>query len=631
VFASAYLSGSVGPGVIRIIDGATCEQLATLADPLVNGVSTPALGDLNGDGRPDIVAQVWGGGLVAWGWDDAAGQWQRLWLSTERVLAAVHALSLADLDDDGSPEIIAGGLVFGADGTLRSSSDGEVDFPTPSWGHQVATVADVDLDGQLEIVQGDSIWSWSAETGDLVEEPYCDGAVPFSGTSVADFGDFVGVAGDAPGRPEVAVMVAGGFQVQTIAGEPVFGPFHVPGGGDRDIDQFSIGDVDGDGSPEISVPGRWYDDLSASYVSVFDPDCVPGGGPGECPSATENGISWSQRVIVETGGTTTFDFEGDGRAEVVFADWCYVRVLDGRDGSTLWSHPRASGGWHEMPIIADVDGDYHAEIVSVSANSGANVTCPGYPIDPYYPGLPCEEDGDCPSVEPRCDAGLCRCSEAADCGDPDLSCVDSLPGDAGEGLVCRSAWRPLNGVRVYSDVQDRWAGARTIWNQHSYSVTNIGDDGVVPRSSETQRNWERPAPALNNFRQNTPLQGFDIDDAPDLTVGGLVAPACDSETRQQLLAASVCNRGTLPVAAGVRVSFRLDSPDGAELCATTTIGALHGGDCEDVECTWEGVPIEETHTVHAVVDPDDDDDDITECHEDNNGAADEVRCPPLLQ
>jgi hypothetical protein len=84
------------------------------------------------------------------------------------------------------------------------------------------------------------------------------------------------------------------------------------------------------------------------------------------------------------------------------------------------------------------------------------------------------------------------------------------------------------------------------------------------------------------------------------------------------------------VAAGVQVSFRLDSPDGAELCATTTIGALHGGDCEDVECTWDGVPIEETHTVHAVVDPDDGDG-VVECHDDNNDAADEVRCPPLLQ
>ena len=40
--------------------------------------------------------------------------------------------------------------------------------------------------------------------------------------------------------------------------------------------------------------------------------------------------------------------------------------------------------------------------------------------------------------------------------------------------------------------------------------------------------------------------------------------------------------------------------------------------------TWPESP-----RLHAAVDPDDGEA-IAECHEDNNGAADEVTCPPLL-
>src|SRR5581483_7613009 len=48
-------------GVIRVIDGATCELQysvgGTGSDTDIIGSVTPALGDLDGDGRPEIVVQ----------------------------------------------------------------------------------------------------------------------------------------------------------------------------------------------------------------------------------------------------------------------------------------------------------------------------------------------------------------------------------------------------------------------------------------------------------------------------------------------------------------------------------------------------------------------------------------------
>ena len=37
------------------------------------------------------------------------------------------------------------------------------------------------------------------------------------------------------------------------------------------------------------------------------------------------------------------------------------------------------------------------------------------------------------------------------------------------------------GVRVYGESGGRWPAARRIWNQFQYGVTNVDDDGTVPR------------------------------------------------------------------------------------------------------------------------------------------------------
>jgi hypothetical protein len=66
-----------------------------------------------------------------------------------------------------------------------------------------------------------------------------------------------------------------------------------------------------------------------------------------------------------------FDFEGDGRAEVVYADETTMRIFDGATGEILYED--ATHGSHtriEMPVIADVDNDGNAEIVVPENGSG---------------------------------------------------------------------------------------------------------------------------------------------------------------------------------------------------------------------------------------------------------------------
>ena len=66
-----------------------------------------------------------------------------------------------------------------------------------------------------------------------------------------------------------------------------------------------------------------------------------------------------------------FDFNADGNAEVVYHDECFLRVYDGRTGVVLFSQASFTPTAFENPVIADVDGDFKAEIVfSTNNDSG---------------------------------------------------------------------------------------------------------------------------------------------------------------------------------------------------------------------------------------------------------------------
>ena len=68
-------------GVIRIVSGQTCELKATINDPdnPLRQTAPPALGDLDGDGKIDIVARRNDHGLVAFHWNAATSKYETLW------------------------------------------------------------------------------------------------------------------------------------------------------------------------------------------------------------------------------------------------------------------------------------------------------------------------------------------------------------------------------------------------------------------------------------------------------------------------------------------------------------------------------------------------------------------------
>ena len=115
------------------------------------------------------------------------------------------------------------------------------------------------------------------------------------------------------------------------------------------------------------------------------------------------------------------------------------------------------------------------------------------------------------------------------------------------------------GIFVFQDPQNRWMPSRSIWNQHSYHITNINDDGTVPEHE--QPNWL----SYNNYRQNV-QGGMDPEDA--------VANAVNTSGRAVLFAGiTVCISVLGMFALGVSFLYGL-AVSAAIAVALTMIAAL---------------------------------------------------------
>jgi hypothetical protein len=605
--ASGAIMGDGTGGVIRILNGQTCALEETIdVGPRVRDAATPAIADLDGDGKMEIVARTNGfetnNKIVAYKWNGK--KFDLMWTSSPDGVANPiggngnwDGVSLHDLDDDGLPEVIGrnGEVYSGKDGHRISAGGGGIILNSDP------VVGDVDHDGKVELI-ANKVYRWNGsgwtEAYPGVGATTYDTAPQFF--AYADFGTPNGASFDRTkldGIAEIVSVGAGTISIHTLAGQEIM---HVTRGGGGSEGQRggppTIGDFDGDGFPEVAT-------ALATEFGVFDLDCESATTPG----CTDKWVKWvqaSQDASSARTGSTIFDFEGDGKAEAIYADECFLRIYEGKTGGVLFSAFRSSCTWWEQPIVGDPDKDGRTEIV-VNSNPNCYVQCPtgksGPYIDPIHPGVRCLANSDC--VSNVCNEGFCRCTTDLECGnnfmdDPvhprnkgGLVCTAPLAGTAGTGNVCRmqhpnpdGAQREedLNGIKVYRDQHDRWASSRPLWNQHAYNITNINDDGTVPKTSQWKPNYLQKG--LNNFRQN--VQGAaSANELADITGVMDKTNVCQQTMGGLEVHANVCNRGLRGVGADMPATFYLgDVASNDILCQTQTSGPVPVGGCLPISC-----------------------------------------------
>ena len=546
------------PSVIRVISGDNGHEIASSTPRYWTYPLDAAIADVDNDGKPDIIAgtnhhrsgyvvndndylevmSVDPDPLSATGYSIHINY--QLKIGNGQKLSFI---SVADLDADGTPEILSNygvaSIVKAEDG--KKSLQWRQGCENKSMGYLHA--ANLDNEGNMELVDNTNIY-----------DDHCNilvGGRPGGHIAIADLmpsSDNATETGELV--PEIAHAISGykggSFQFWKIfkkvnedgtATWSVNNPWTAPIPVDEKRQHYItncingaytghcnsgagtpvIADFNGDTIPDVGVASRYY------YI-VYSNDGTPDGGK----------VLWADSKTVDYSsactGSSVFDFEGDGKAEVVYGDEQTLHIYTGlgsgvdKDGDGypdpvhLFSIPNYSATGYEYPIIVDVDNDGSTEIV-IASDLQKDVTM---------------------------------------------------------------------GVRAFEDPGGQWVRTRRIWNQHHYHVTNINENGSVPAHEEV--NWLHPK--LNNYRQN--VQPGGVYNAPDLVAKNLTedSSACTTTEKHIKLTADVANDGSLSVKAGVVVNFyvkNVNDTDKTVLIAQTTVDkVLQPGSSASVTYDWNG-------------------------------------------
>jgi RHS repeat-associated protein len=389
----------------------------------------PAVGDVNGDGKPEVVigGECRGEILIFSNTGQLLVNTQADIMGTPEcyVAGSNPAVQLADLDGDGAAEII----VQHHGNSLRVfNGRGEVLWERQATGVGVnnisagPVVADIDLDGRPNIYYAGILFDAEGNTLWTLSDPrtrYGDEFVAVANLDEDPFGEIVIFAGRNPNSLRVVEHDGTCKWVAVNSSNPPTGsgctpPLPFPNASGPLERALLVADVQGDGLPEIIAASA---ESSYNHVTVFRRDGT---------------ILWQKRASI--GGTemgqidvAAFDFNGDGVMEVVVSGRHGTIFLSGADGSTEFEIPwdqfnpgRPAAAPELSPIVVDMENDGHAELVIAGRDSSGGPT----------------------------------------------------------------------GFFVYKDVNDRWMPTRSVWNQARYQITNVNSDGTIPRREPV--NWLTP-------------------------------------------------------------------------------------------------------------------------------------------
>ena len=314
-----------------------------------------AVADVNGDGKLDVIVGHYNNtgnfspvGVLLGNGD---GTFQTA-VTYDSGGIKVFGLVVADLNGDGKADLVAasrfGTTGLGTIGVLYGHGDGTfaapVTYTTGGIYAQAVALADVNGDGHADLLvanqcpsvgicqqNNDSVVGVLLGNGDGTFQaavPYSTGGQPAYWVATGDF--------NGDGHLDLVIAnqcvtlgncTSGGVGVLLGNGDGTFGTAVTYPSSGKTANGVAVGDVDGDGKPDLVVV-NYCADSSCANGSV---DLLLGNGDGTFQAPAPYAVGGTQSFMAALG-----DVDGDGRLDIVVANQCIdSNCLDGSLGVLL--------------------------------------------------------------------------------------------------------------------------------------------------------------------------------------------------------------------------------------------------------------------------------------------------------
>ncbi len=377
-------------------------------------IAAPAVGDLDADGTPEVVAATMAGALYAWSEGQLVDGFPRWTLGREPEefdgddvwdRGYWAAPTLYDLDDDGTLEIIAAsmdGRIYVLDHQGQDWGPYPLELCLPENCGELGapivcspSVGDVDGDGDADIAvgsnetavdgrfsvsflldasSGEALEGWPRTTQGLVGEA---SLIPIVGEGHPASISLADLDGDGDLELADAVFLAH-TQLLQHDGSELFELAHFQDqyGVDANVDEPSLvhfaehpafGDLTGDGVPDLVQGGVGTMFLVALPLSIHREYQQPVAAWDGTSGAFLRG--WPRQVedLQFFMAPAVADISGDGKAEAIMVSGGYLVHAFDEGGASPAGWPKFTGQWLiGSPAVGDIDGDGRLDVVAIT-------------------------------------------------------------------------------------------------------------------------------------------------------------------------------------------------------------------------------------------------------------------------